>query len=722
MSRFTTAAFVLLAGSIPARAQDLPDRLRPFVEAAEAKHGEAGGRAARFLIRGMPDRDRAQLAPEFLTRNLDLAFQARAEFPWGGDIPDDLFLNHVLPYANLDETREDWRPAMFERAREIVRGETNIAAAAQALNQQLFNRVGVHYSRERKRANQAPRESMDIGKASCTGLSILLVDACRAVGIPARVAGTPLWVDRSGNHSWVEVWDGAAWRYTGADEFDAKGLDRAWFGGKAATAIPDDWRHAIYATTWTPGRTHFPLVWDLDSRDVHAENVTHRYLREPTATKPAVRLRLLDRPGGRRVPARIETEDGAVHTNRHGRADWNDVVELPTQTAPYRLIHRGETRSALLEPATGIIELHWNELEIVATTTNDDPVAAVWATFRRERQEAANKILADRELRLGGHTMKYLEKVFGDRPEAGYPLFISMHGGGGAPARVNDSQWRNQIRLYEAERAVFVAPRAPTDTWNLWHQAHIDPLFDQLIAAYVIAGRVDPDRVYLLGYSAGGDGVYQLAPRMADRFAAASMMAGHPNEARPLGLRNLPFAIFCGGRDRAYDRNEVCAQWGEQLDKLQAEDPDGYPHRCDIYAGLGHWMNGRDRAAIPWMLEHRRDPWPTRVVWHQDDVVHDRFYWLGRPAGQAKKGDTIVAEVEGQTIRITTEIAGSIDLRLSDKLLDLNQPVVVERNGAEVLRQRVERDTAILRASLEERADPGTAASAILRVPAAAEP
>ena len=52
-------------------------------------------------------------------------------------------------------------------------------------------------------------------------------------------------------------------------------------------------------------------------------------------------------------------------------------------------------------------------------------------------------------------------------------------------------------------------------------------------------GDVDPNRVYIMGYSAGGDGVYQLAPRMADRWAAAAMMAGHPNDASPLGLRNI---------------------------------------------------------------------------------------------------------------------------------------------------------------------------------------
>ena len=38
----------------------------------------------------------------------------------------------------------------------------------------------------RKRNNQSPQESIEQGKATCTGLSIILVDACRAVGIPAR--------------------------------------------------------------------------------------------------------------------------------------------------------------------------------------------------------------------------------------------------------------------------------------------------------------------------------------------------------------------------------------------------------------------------------------------------------------------------------------------------------------------------------------------------------
>ena len=81
----------------------------------------------------------------------------------------------------------------------------------------------------------------------------------------------------------------------------------------------------------------------------------------------------------------------------------------------------------------------------------------------------------------------------------------------------------------------------------------------------------------MLSSSAGGDGVYQLAPRMADRFAAAAMMAGHPNETKPLGLRNLPFAVLMGGDDAAYDRNKKAEEWKQALADLRADDPRATP-------------------------------------------------------------------------------------------------------------------------------------------------
>ncbi|MEM9237068.1 MAG: dienelactone hydrolase family protein [Verrucomicrobiota bacterium] len=340
----------------------------------------------------------------------------------------------------------------------------------------------------------------------------------------------------------------------------------------------------------------------------------------------------------------------------------------------------------------------------------------VFAELREKRMAAAKAELKKREVKIGGKRLRWLEKETESFPEDGPSLWISMHGGGGAPSEVNDRQWLNQIRLYQPEEGIYVAPRAPTDTWDLWHQKHIDPMFARLIENFVIARGVNPERVYLMGYSAGGDGVWQVAPRMADRFAAASMMAGHPNEASLLGLRNLPFAIFMGGDDHHFDRNRIAAEKTSELGKLRKDDPGGYRHFSRIYEGTGHWMNGRDAEALPWMAKHTRVSWPKRVVWYQDDVTHDRFYWLQLPSGAAKQGQTIKAEIKGQQISLSGDVPEGLKLLLADELLDLDQPIVVTVNGEEQKPVTVTRTEAVIREFLEERLDPAAVPTAVLMV------
>ena len=351
--------------------------------------------------------------------------------------------------------------------------------------------------------------------------------------------------------------------------------------------------------------------------------------------------------------------------------------------------------------------------------SRSEATAAVDAAIKRIADRSGAERAAELKsgvLTVDGARMPIWATQFGPKSKDGTrPLWISMHGGGGAPAKVNDQQWDNQKGLYQPSEGVYVAPRAPSNEWNLWHQAPVDRLFERLIEDLVMCERIDPDRVYLMGYSAGGDGVYQLAPRMADRFAAASMMAGHPNDARPEGLRNLPFAIHVGGDDGAFDRNKVAAQWGVMLDTLAQSDPGAYVHQVEVHAGKGHWMDREDASAVPWMAKYTRNARPLKVVWVQDDVTHPRFYWLA--VDEPKQGQRLVVTRQGQEITIVEAPPNlAVRILLDDTMLDLDKDVRVTQDGKELFAGRVPRSKAVIERTLQDRFDPKAAFTAEVKI------
>ena len=336
----------------------------------------------------------------------------------------------------------------------------------------------------------------------------------------------------------------------------------------------------------------------------------------------------------------------------------------------------------------------------------------LWDRYLEQIRDERHEEWDNKVIRLDDLQMKFEYKTFGQPGPDGRRLFISMHGGGGAPPRVNERQWQNQIGLYEPEEGIYLAPRAPTDTWNLWHQPHIDRFFERLIQDAVVFANVDPNRVYIMGYSAGGDGVYQLAPRMADHLAAAAMMAGHPNDASPLGLRNIGFTLHMGADDKAYNRNQVAADWKQKLADLQQADPQGYRHEVVIHEGKGHWMDRQDAVAVGWMSGFQRDPYPAQIVWQIKGPQQRQFYWLAlqdplqdpQTAGLLKvslnsqPGKQTITFLEGDTDHVT--------LRLNDQMLDLDQPVTVQSaSGGKSLQKKLDRTIATLYQTLQERGD-----------------
>ncbi len=193
-----------------------------------------------------------------------------------------------------------------------------------------------------------------------------------------------------------------------------------------------------------------------------------------------------------------------------------------------------------------------------------------------------------------GREMRFFMEIIGEPGENGlYPLYLTLHGGGGGPTEGNNDQWIDMLHYYKeaVESGIYIACRGITDTWDLHFQKESYPLYDRLIQAMVLNYGADPDRVYLLGFSAGGDGVYQVAPRLADRFAAVSMSAGHPNGVSLLNLQNCPIILQAGIRDYYSEdgkRSVRAAEADEVLDSYRETYGGGYEHEVFIHVPAGH--------------------------------------------------------------------------------------------------------------------------------------
>jgi hypothetical protein len=252
-------------------AEDNEQSLLKAIVAAPAEHREA----LAYLIINMPDDDLKKITGDYLLKNVELAYEAREQTAWGKAIPKEIFFNDVLPYSNVNEKREDWRQDYYDRFMPLVKNAKSVTEAVKILNKKVFPTIHVKYSKDkRQKPDQSPYESMKIGYASCTGLTIILSDACRAVGVPARLAGTPLWTDKSGNHTWTEVWD-KQWYFVGSAE--PSDLNHTWFADNAAKADESNVENRIYATSFEQTPVKFPMVWSDGNSTVSAVDVTGYY-------------------------------------------------------------------------------------------------------------------------------------------------------------------------------------------------------------------------------------------------------------------------------------------------------------------------------------------------------------------------------------------------------------------------------------------------------------
>jgi hypothetical protein len=226
-----------------------------------------------------------------------LALDAKVHYPWTDDLPKHIFFDYVLNYANLNEARSNWRPLIvdalkFNESDLWQNGDANLTSVVTWVNTHLWTRLGrqgepIYFKSSQTPLIFDPMSTIAFGYASCTGTSILFANGLRAVGVPARVAGTPAWYGNvsQGNHNWVEVYDHGVWKFLEpspalphVDTLDTDPCAR-WFckPSRFPSSRVDAARLSKHRSEDSDPATHFPLAWEWDCLDVPAVDRTQYY-------------------------------------------------------------------------------------------------------------------------------------------------------------------------------------------------------------------------------------------------------------------------------------------------------------------------------------------------------------------------------------------------------------------------------------------------------------
>ncbi len=144
----------------------------------------------------------------------------------------------------------------------------------------------------------------------------------------------------------------------------------------------------------------------------------------------------------------------------------------------------------------------------------------------------------------------YLPDGYGADPQQQWPLILFLHGAGqrgdhidqvaslGLPSLLN-----TRLKL----PALVVSPQLPSGAyWNDYTGA-LEELLDQIMVQYAI----DPQRIYVTGFSLGGFGTWALGLNTPDRFAALVPIAGgwDASAGNICTLKSVPVWVLHGAND-----------------------------------------------------------------------------------------------------------------------------------------------------------------------------
>jgi len=244
-----------------------------------------------------------------------------------------------------------------------------------------------------------------------------------------------------------------------------------------------------------------------------------------------------------------------------------------------------------------------------------------------------------------------------------WPLLVVLHGLGDGP-----------IIVPSIDSMVQIGPFGRGDSW--YKGVGEQDVFECIELARRIFN-VDPDRVYLAGFSMGGAGTFNLGLKHPDMWAACVPVCGMGNPELVSNGRNLAFWINTGSEDEV-----VPARYSKRAYDKAVEL--GFKNwKYTEYEGMGHsfWV---DWGAIEkWLLTHKKNSSPSAISFTSEKS--ERAYWAQIVEKyNCSRAARIDVEISSRTVDVKISNIADYTLYLKDAPVNLSEELTIIENGKKV--------------------------------------
>ena len=253
-----------------------------------------------------------------------------------------------------------------------------------------------------------------------------------------------------------------------------------------------------------------------------------------------------------------------------------------------------------------------------------------------------------------------------------WPLLVVLHGLGDGP-----------IIVPSIDSMVQIGPFGRGDMW--YHGIGEQDVFECIELAKQIFN-IDPDRIYLCGFSMGGAGAFDLGLKYPDIWAACVPVCGTiGNLDLVANSRNLPFWINTGSEDQV-----VPAKYSKRAYQKAIEL--GFEHwKYTEYEGMGHsfWI---DWGQIEkWLLSQKRLRSPSSISFTSEKPA--RAYWSEITEKlSCKRSARIDVETASQKIVVNISNIADYTLYLKDAPVRLSQELTIIENDKQIFQGHISAD------------------------------